>query len=282
MSQSNKKHSVTAEPFKVDGTPFEDQSVEAANQNFVGDLTYQIGSLAAANRPPTSFVPDTGIHAVITHMALNNYSQVPIMNNTHRLRDVKGVISWRSIGSRFALKGPCDLARDCMEDPHVVSLDESIFSAIKMIDAYDYVLVQKQDKQICGIVTASDFNEQLQMLAKPFLSIGEIESGTRQILVKFTIQELEKAKAPGDDKRIIEKPGDLTFGEYIRLLENKNNWKKLKSKVDRAVFVEQMRRVRDIRNNVMHFRHKSITIDDLNFLCEVIRFTKWLRDNEAI
>ena len=96
-----------------------------------------------------------------------------------------------------------------MEPAQVVSTDDSLFETISRIASHDYVLVQARDKTISGIVTAADFNSQFQSLAEPFLLVGEIENGVRRILhSKFTIKELEEAKAPGDDNRVIEGPSD--------------------------------------------------------------------------
>jgi hypothetical protein len=47
-----------------------------------------------------------------------------------------------------------------------VLADESVFRAPAKIASHDYVLVQATDKTSCGIVTASDFNFQFQVLAE--------------------------------------------------------------------------------------------------------------------
>src|SRR4029077_9718062 len=128
-------------------------------------------------------------------MLTNDFSQLPVMTTA---KDVKGVVSWKTIGSRLALKRPCAVVRDCMEQAHLVSIDDSMFSAIAAITAHDYVLVQARDKSICGIITATDLNVQFLRLAEPFLIVGEIEHGIRRVLHgKFTSKELEAAKAPG-------------------------------------------------------------------------------------
>lgn len=127
----------------------------------------------------------------------------------------------------------------------MVSIDESLFSAITTVSSHDYVLVQTIDKSICGIVTATDFNDQFRMLAEPFLLVGEIENGVRNMLHgKFTEKELNDAKAPSDNGRMIESPADLTFGEYVGLLEQKERWNKLHLEIDRVEFVSRLNRVR--------------------------------------
>ncbi|MDL1862841.1 CBS domain-containing protein [Betaproteobacteria bacterium PRO7] len=209
-------------------------------------------------------------------MMTNDFSQLPVMTGP---RDVKGVVSWKTIGMRLALKKSIATAKDCMDDARILSAAEPLFSAISVVAANDYVLVQAPDKTICGIVTASDLNEQFHLLAEPFLLVGEIENGVRRLLHgKFTQAELGAAKAPGDDGRQIDTPADLTFGEYIRLVESEQNWKKLKVEIDRVTFVAHLNRVRDIRNDVMHFDPDGLEKDDLKFLREFAQFLKRLRD----
>ena len=215
------------------------------------DPTYRISLLASANKTPVSVVPEATIQQVVTVMMSNDFSQLPVMTGK---RDVKGVVSWKSIGMRLALKRPSLLAKDCMEDAKILAQTESLFAAISIVSAHEYVLVQAADKTICGIVTASDLNEQFRLLAEPFLLVGEIENGVRRLLHgKFTMSELETCKVLGDDGRTIETPADLTFGEYIRLIEEKERWDKLKLEIDRVAFVNQLNKVKDIRNDVMHF-----------------------------
>jgi CBS domain-containing protein len=256
--------------------PPEGLPAQAVADDSAPDPTYRIGHLASAHRTPVTVVPDATIRQVVTLMMSNDFSQLPVMTSP---RELKGVVSWKTVGTRLTLKRPCAYARDCMEDARVLQLNESMFSAISTIAAHDYVLVQAPDRIICGIVTASDLNEQFRLLAEPFLLVGEIENGVRRLLHgKFTLQELESAKASGENGRAIESPADLNFGEYIRLVENEIHWKKLRLEVDRAAFVSQLNRVREIRNDVMHFDPDGLDDDDLTFIREFAQFLKRLRD----
>src|SRR2546428_287288 len=65
------------------------------------DPTHRIARLASANRPPVSVKPDSTLQQTITLMLTNDFSQLPVMTST---REVKGVVSWKTIGSRLALK----------------------------------------------------------------------------------------------------------------------------------------------------------------------------------
>lgn len=256
--------------------PPDDKAPQGVADDSPADPTYRLRSLASANRVPKSVTPDSTLQQITTLMMTNDFSQLPVLTGP---RDVKGIVSWKSIGMRLALKKPIATAKDCMEDAKVLGASEPLFSAIAMVAGNDYVLVQAQDKTICGIVTASDLNDQFRLLAEPFLLLGEIENGVRRLLHgKFTQAELTAAKAPGDDGRQIDTPADLTFGEYIRLLEVEVSWKKLKVEIDRATFISQLNSVREIRNDVMHFDPDGLEDEDLKFLREFAQFLKKLRD----
>ena len=244
------------------------------------DPTYRVGRLEPANRTPIWANPDNSLQQIVTLMLAKDFSQLPVMTSS---REVKGMVSWKSIGSRLALKRPCNTARDCMESPQIISSEESLFSAIRVIAYYDYVLVKAQDGQISGIVTASDFNEQFRKLAEPFLLVGEIENGIRRMLRgKFNSSELQGAKAPGDDSRKVESIADLNFGEYIRLIQLELNWQKIEVEIDRVEFIRVLDKVRQIRNDVMHFDPDGLEQADLETLREFASFLKRLRDVGAV
>ena len=244
------------------------------------DPTYRIGRLQSANKPPVSVKPDAELQQAVTLMMTNDYSQLPVMTGT---RDVEGIVSWKSIGTRLALKCSCILVRECMESAHELSIDESFFPAIRAVAEHGCVLVRASDHTISGIITATDFNDQFRKLAEPFLLVGEIENGIRHILHgKFSDKELQEAKAPGDDEREVEGVADLTFGEYIRLIEDKNRWKKLRLEIDRVEFVARLQRIREIRNDVMHFDPDGLGQSDMDVLREFAGFLKRLRDVGAV
>lgn len=140
---------------------------------------------------------------------------------------------------------------------------------------YDYMLVRGEDNRITGIITASDLSIQFRQLSEAFLILSEIEN-TLRILVerKFTTEELGACKDVSDEDRVIQSSADLTFGEFVRLLENPDRWHKFEVGIDRAKFCESLSRVRSIRNDVMHFDPDGIPENDLKKLQD---FSKLLR-----
>ena len=237
------------------------------------DPTVRIGALAASNKVPSSVKPDEALEVATTLMQMKDYSQLPVMVNK---RDVKGVITWRSLGNRLALGHECNLVRDCMDPAKDISISAPLFDAIGDISEHGYELVRVSDRAITGIVTSSDVVNQFRQLAGPFLAIGEIEGHLRRLIHrKFTIDELKKVSFDQDDDTRIDGLADLTFGDYIRLLEKQENWRRLDLYVDRVVFIKSLEDIRRIRNDVMHFDPEGL---DPDYEMRIQDFARFFRD----
>jgi len=242
----------------------------------IEDPTYRIGKLEAANKPVTSVGPNQSVREAATIMLANGFSQLPVMPGE---RDVKGILTWENIGARLALGRSCDEVRECMTSPQVIGSEKSLFAAIEVIAQYQYVLVRGADNKISGIVTAADLSLQFQQLTEPFLLLSEIEQHIRRLIGgKFTIEELRLACDPNDSDREIEDVADLTMGEYVRLLENPERWGRLGTQIDRASFIEQLKAVRRIRNDVMHFDPDPLGANDLLRLRQFVNFMRSLQE----
>ena len=149
-----------------------------------------------------------------------------------------------------------------------------LFDAVRVIAEHDCVLVRGHAELITGLVTGADISEQFHRLAEPFLLLGDIENRIRELIVpRFTPDDLRAAKDPADNSRPVEDASDLTFGEYVRLLENEGRWQKLSLKIDRRKFIDQLVRIRDIRNDVMHIDPDGITAEELD---DLRRFSDFL------
>jgi hypothetical protein len=198
-------------------------------------------------------------------------------------RDVKGVITWEGIGARLALGKTGHEVREFMSSPQVVTSDKSLFVAVEVVAHHQYVLVQKADRTISGIITATDLTRQFQQLTEPFLLLGEVEQHVRKLIGgRFTTEELKGACDPADSGRPIETVANLTIGEYIRLLESPQNWEKLELQIDRAMFIEQLQNIRRIRNEVMHFDPDPASTEDLASLRRFVAFMQSLGELDAL
>lgn len=232
-----------------------------------------IRMLSAANRGVLSVKPQDGLELAVTLMLAHDYSQLPVMTGP---RDLKGVVSWKSIGGRLAQRTALATVSDAMEPAVIVKETESLFEATALIISNDFVFVASSpDNRIIGIVTATDLSEQFQTLSEPFLLIGQIENQIRNLMHdRFDVETLRTACNDNDPARKERVSGvaDLNFGEYMRLLEMEENWAKLGFVADRATFIKEMDKVREIRNDVMHFDPDGIEEDQFQQLRKFSRF----------
>ena len=234
------------------------------------DPTFRIRRLEAANQPVVRVTPEDQLRRATTLMSLHDFSQLPVMPND---RDVKGVISWGSIGRRLATGKLPTTVRECMDPHHEIRADISLFDAIDTIVESGYVLVRNDQGKISGIVTTTDLSRQFQQLGEPFLLIGEIENYVRRIIKgRFSPEQLAGFKDPSDSSRGVQRVEDLSLGEYCRILEKESQWKSLDLDIDRKEFIEILHKVRDIRNDIMHFEPDGISDEALGVLRQMVKF----------
>jgi CBS domain-containing protein len=260
------------------------QQQEPEPIQFVGgagvEPAYRVSRLLDPRLKLITIGPDAPLEEAVTLMLRHDYSQLPVMTNE---RDVRGVVSWDSIGPAMTLGQPMpQFVRECMR-PHVEVKDtESLFQVINRIIESSYVLVRNEQRAISGILTTTDLSQQFQDLAEPFLLIGEIENHIRSLIDgRFTQQELAAVRNENDPNRPIESVADLTLGEHIRLIENRENWARLGLKADRAVFVRELDVVRQLRNDVMHFDSDRITDVERSSLRNFVQFVHQLKARQA-
>jgi CBS domain-containing protein len=244
-------------------------------ESFPGPI-YRLERLQAANIRPISVRPQQTVKEALTVMMENNFSQLPVMSGE---RSLDGVISFSSLAQRLALGVACETVKDCSEPAHVVANDVSLFDAIDDIVKHQYVLVQGSDKRITGIVTTSDVSLEFRQLGEPFLLLGEIEQNIRALIDRgrFTPEDLRLCTEPRDTERTVSQVSDLSFGEYVRLIENEARWARLKVNLDRVEFKKTLEKVKEIRNEVMHFDPDPLEEEALNLLRSFASFLQNLR-----
>lgn len=247
-----------------------------AGRSSIDDPTFRIGNLPAANKKLVTVNQSDSLTKALTLMLQHDFSQLPVMQGE---REVKGVVTWKSIGSKQALGCKCENVGDCREDARIVDSNRTLFDAIPTIVDSGYVLVRDQkDKKIIGMVTASDLSLQFQALAEPFLLLREIELHVRQLLEqKMVSQDFEMLdSAPASAMHKPKSVADLTFGQYVRLFQHPQIWAKLDLKIDAGVLTALLEEVRVIRNDVMHFDPDPMTQDELGTLKRAVRFMQEL------
>jgi predicted transcriptional regulator len=240
------------------------------------DPILRISILPSANKHPVTLNRDSNISDAITLMMMHNYSQLPVMSNP---KSIAGLITWETIGVGITNGKTSKSVKDFLKlNVVILELDTPLLEAIKTVIKEEIVLVQKKDKSLSGIVTITDISSQFFTLTEPFLLLEKIENLIRLLLdEKFLLEDLKSVC--NNEEEQAEFIDDLTFGQYIRLIENETNWQKLNLNIERVPFVKQLDKIRIIRNDIMHFNPEGITTeqrDDLNnmanFLTELNKY----------
>jgi predicted transcriptional regulator len=235
------------------------------------DPIQRIKLIPAANREPIVVRKESSLTEATTLMRIHSYSQLPVVSGP---RQVYGYISWETIGNGIANGVESDKVLPySSKDIAVLEYETPLLEAIRIVIKEEFAVVQKEDKTISGIVTLADVSQQFMSIAEPFLFLEEIENHIRQILHgKLLVEEIVKNCAPNDQTRKITHIDDLTFGEYVRIFEHPELWKKLNLNVDKSLFVKQLDKVRQIRNDIMHFEPEGITDAQLSDIKNMSKF----------
>lgn len=217
---------------------------------------YRISQFHHPLGPLVSVAPTALVAQALTLMMLEDYSQLPVMTTP---RELKGVISWKSVGARMALgQAPVTVA-DAMVPAVEVSADSSIFDALPLIARHDYVLIRQPDKQVTGIMSASDVNEQFKSWTEPFLLLEQIEKHLRHWLnTRLSPVDVGEALSQCGELADTLRTDELTFGNYCEMFNNEAHWSRLGLPLDRPAFCARLDEVRQIRNRVMHFNPEGI------------------------
>jgi predicted transcriptional regulator len=230
--------------------------------------------LRAATQKPQTINNDSLLNEATTKMMLNKYSQLPVINGN--LRNICGYISWETIGEARVEGVASDIVKDYIStNVKKLTLETPFLQAIKDVYENEFVLVLNNN-ELCGIVTMADISLQFLSSTEPFLLLEQIENQLRQIFdKKFLLEEIKKVS--NDPTREIESLNDLTFGEYIRLIEDPKNWEKLNIKsIDKKLFIRSLDNVRTIRNDIMHFEPAGITEEQMINLKQMAEYLNHL------
>lgn len=257
-----------------------DDSAEVRSENGLKDGSFVVGLLEAANRGVTYVNPQSDIREAITLMLVYDYSQLAVMTGE---RELKGVFSWKTLGKQLSHDNSPNYVGHAMEPAAELLETEALFRATDVILDEGFAFVRSSiDKKITGIVTATDLSEQFKNLSEPFLLLGQIENRLRALLHGvFEIDELREVcdnGVPGRKDKV-EGVADLNFGDYVRLMENPNNWSRIGLLVDRNIFCSELEKVRVVRNDVMHFDPDGIDDEQYD---QLRRFSDFLGELQQL
>ncbi|WP_440082271.1 CBS domain-containing protein [Streptosporangium sp. LJ11] len=225
-----------------------------------------VSDIPSASREVTSIPPDATLAQARTVMMDHGYSQIPVITNSGVL---VGAVSWERIGHIQAGAPSAELSDVIDPHPSTIKINDDLLKKIPSIYEAGFALVRNQDDDICGIVTTADLTEQFLLLAEPFFLIGEIERRLRRCIDKtFSADDLQVV-----GKKITSANG-MTFGQYVRFLRTEGIWPRLSWQIDCALFTNRLDHIRQVRNEIMHFRPDPLTPNQRERL---LLFASWMR-----
>ncbi|WP_411089793.1 CBS domain-containing protein [Streptomyces sp. 061-3] len=213
-------------------------------------------------------------------------AQIPVTSNRTRLH---GIVTWRSLALMYE-NGKEATLENAMQQESLPVFDsrEDLFSCLPQLTDQGYLLVRDQEGELTGIVTYREIVRRFQYTARPFFLLGEIESLLRRWLGEAL--DTSAIVAVQGNRKAEDRTGsiqDLTFGDYVHLLDGNQKKQQLAEQadrnwvaighptLDRGQFVHHLERVKDIRNRVAHFDTDPLPRQDLR---ELTAFADLLRE----
>jgi hypothetical protein len=223
-----------------------------------------VGHLKLAKKKPVCVRPTATIPEAITLMMMHDFSQLPVMIGE---RTVKGIFSWKSLGQKLALKQKCNYVKDAMEEAVIINVNRSLFDAARLVAESDCKLIRDDQEVISGILTSYDLSVNFAERSEPFLLLEQIEKHVRRYVEnKLSVSEMQEAPRSPSPERSVPDGSRLSFGDYVRILQRPDRWKKTGLSLDQTLFVKKLDEIRLIRNKVMHFNPNGLGQDDMQKL----------------
>lgn len=191
---------------------------------------------------------DDPLSAAVTLMLAKNYSQLAVVDDHGHYQ---GAVSWESVGHARMSNSVVTL-RDATAPARVVDYHDDLYGHIDEIYLRGFVLVRGADRgRLVGIVTSHDLARQFGALARPFSLVEEAELRLRRRVQRLLPEEIDKHVHGWAH-------GNLTFGQYKRILGERTNFERMGWPLDHTTFLKLLEEVHHIRNELMHFSKDTL------------------------
>ncbi|MCX5397799.1 hypothetical protein OHA55_12515 [Streptomyces sp. NBC_00102] len=227
-----------------------DKKIEDEDEPIQGQT---VGNLRSALGGVTSVKSSASFEEAFTKMRLNGFSQLPVLNGT---RNLQGAVTWESMALARYTDTEAPFARAIVK-AHAVSYADHLIDVLPHLEKFGFVLVKNQTNEIAGIVTIADVAAEYGATARPFLLIGDLDRQLRRVIAEGLDLADVIALCDADGRRKLTAFGQLSFGDYQRVLSNQEQWAKLGWRLDRKSFTDCLNELREVRNELMHFNDKD-------------------------
>lgn len=244
-------------PEQSDTTEKIENADAEAEQVISGGVRYVIDTMDTAHCEVLTVCLDDSLPVAVTKMAINDYSQVAVVDETRRLR---GALTWESIALAWMSGTPSKVRQAIRAAPTAAPTDELLAQA-DVIYQHGFVFVRDDTGGIQGIVTSADLTRRFGNDHRPIVLLDEIERRLGQrVRSRCTDEDLRAAN--------VNVPAyGHTFGTYVKALSKESLWPSLGwTGLDRQQIFETMEQVRLIRNQLMHFSPDPIAESQIQLL----------------
>ncbi|KQW47390.1 hypothetical protein ASC77_13055 [Nocardioides sp. Root1257] len=227
-----------------------------------GSVSYSVSTMDTARCDVMTVRLDDSLSVTVTKMALQDFSQVAVVDAQGRLI---GAATWESIALAW-MSGEPALVRDAMRSAPSASPEDELLRQAEVIYQHGFVFVRDPGGVVQGIITSADLSRRFGDDHRPIVLLDEIERrlGNR-INSRCSVDEM---KAAG----VAIKSYGATFGNYVTALGKRPLWDKLEwGGLGQVEVHAQMERVRLIRNQLMHFSPDPITSEEIDLLEKTAR-----------
>ena len=186
----------------------------------------------------SSVSPNDTVQSAFTTMVLYDYSQLPVVCDGK----VTGVVKWTALATVCSSGSAVNATiGEYAEKPQTIRANEPWEKATEIVAKGDYaIVVNNDDDDLLGIITASDMADRLQSCVEPIANIQRIEDGLRKIngtCIKSGCQ-VPSLKDQIDDLK---------------------KWISLRTKLDCDTVIDALTKAKDTRDNMAHFKPEGIS-----------------------
>lgn len=227
-----------------------------------------VGRLPSARSQLRSVRLSDPLNHAVELMSEHSFDQLPVLDDDGHLR---GSITWREIG---ATNRPANaLVKDAaVLKVRSVRTDDPLVDCLVNVADHGCVFVVNPDGTLSGIVTGHDLAHRFEQELRPYALLEELERRLRRAL-SLALRRIKETTGeyglPGDPTRIQKlATTGLNFSDYVKLLNRSDVWEATGWQFPQTRFTERLDRVKDIRNQTMHFHELD---DDRASAVEEIR-----------
>jgi CBS domain-containing protein len=227
-------------------------------------MLFPVRQLIEGLGKPECIAKTATIQEALALMIKKDYSQLPILKEDG---SILGMVSEQSIiKGYFHTGGNVSLMQlhvnDCMERPHIISPDSDIFEALDLLKNF-YAIIVVEDRKPLAVLTNYDTTHYFRDFSEGLILVEDIEVSLRSLIeITFTDQRtyreaLQKILGPHstNEEENIPELENFTFRDILLVITK--NWPAFEKTLgDRGMFINVMEPIREIRNQLAHFRGK--------------------------